>query len=490
MQVASRTGAALRKADNGGSGATRGFVLLSSLAFALGFGVGGLSVGTSRERPTELHLPTGLLQFLAHAQHQLNQLSSAAIDAVATPSEPAEKTTEAAARIMAPPTPKPPGWWGGGEQADSGLAQIELRRGDTLMDVLSRVGIQATEAYDAVSSLREVADLRRLRAGQRLVIELAPVESEERLRKLVLPLDAATEVHLVRAEDGAFAARSVERRLQREMVRVGGEIRDSLFASAVTAGLPSSALHQMVKLLSWDVDLQRDVHPGDRFETVFERKINEAGEPAGGGDLLFVGLKLRGREIEAYRFTTADGRVGFFDGQGRTLRKWLLKTPVDGARLSSTFGPRRHPVLGYTRMHKGIDFVAPTGTPVLAAGDGVVEFAGRNRGYGKYIRLRHNGEYGTAYAHLSRFAPTIKRGRRVKQGEVIGYVGSTGMSTGPHLHYEMLQRGEQVNPLTLKAEFSDQLPNVDLRRFQELRAEIDDLRDRPERDQMLAERAE
>jgi murein DD-endopeptidase MepM/ murein hydrolase activator NlpD len=252
---------------------------------------------------------------------------------------------------------------------------------------------------------------------------------------LVWPLDVAREIHLVRAADGSFATEDVERPLTRQLFRAQGEIVGSLYQSARGAGLPAQSLAEMIALLSWDLDLQREVHAGDRFETVLERRRDAEGNVVAYGDLVYVGLDTRERTIAAYRFTGPDGQIDFFDRDGRALRKWLLRTPVDGARLSSEFGPRRHPVLGYTRMHKGIDFAAPPGTPILAAGEGVVAFVGRNRGYGNYVKLRHNGEYDTAYAHLSRFAKDLKRGRRVSQGEVIGYVGSTGLSTGPHLHY-------------------------------------------------------
>jgi murein DD-endopeptidase MepM/ murein hydrolase activator NlpD len=368
---------------------------------------------------------------------------------------------------------------------------VEVRRGDTLLDILARAGIDAAEAHDAVRSLKQVANLRRLQIGQRLALEVEPAAGQgQRLARLVFPVDAATEVQLVRDAAGGFAAASIDRPLQHELVRVAAEISDSVYGSARAAGLPPEALGQMVKLLSWDVDFQREVHPGDRFETVFERRVNEHGEAAGAGGLVFVGLDTRGREIEAYGFTTKDGRTSFFDRNGRALRKWLLKTPIDGARLSSQFGPRRHPVLGYNRMHKGIDFAAPPGTPILAAGDGVVDFAGRNQGYGRYIRLKHSGGYSTAYAHLSRFEPGVKRGRRIRQGEVIGYVGSTGLATGPHLHYEVLHRGEQVNPLGLKAAFADQLQGAELQRFHAWRAEIDQVRRRSEREEMVAQQAE
>jgi murein DD-endopeptidase MepM/ murein hydrolase activator NlpD len=249
----------------------------------------------------------------------------------------------------------------------------------------------------------------------------------------------------------------------------------------------------MITLLSWDLDLQREVQPGDRFEAVIERGVNDEGEPAGAAVLLFVGFESAERTVAAYRFAPVpDGRADFYDREGRAVRKWLLRTPVDGARLSSAFGPRRHPVLGYTRMHKGVDFAAPAGTPVIAAGDGTVVFAGRNRGYGNYVRLRHDDEHGTAYAHLSRIAPGIKPGRKVRQGELIGRVGSTGLSTGPHLHYEVLRGDEPIDPMTVKASFGSELRGGELRRFLAQRDRVDGLRRPPpgpdDRERLVADR--
>ena len=354
------------------------------------------------------------------------------------------------------------------------LAEVELRRGDTLLDILQRAGIGATEAHEAVGSLRSVTNLRRLQVGQRLGLALDPDgRPEAMLTHLVLPLDAATEIHLVRGEDGDFAASSVDRKLRIETVAVAATIEQSFYAAGLEAGLPPATLAQMIKLLSWDIDFQRDLQPGDRLEAVYRRQLNDAGELAGAGELDFVGLATGGRTIEAYRHSAPDGRSDFYDRQGRSLRKWLLKTPVDGARLSSGFGSRRHPILGYTRMHRGIDFAAPTGTPVLAAGAGVVESAGRNRGYGNYLRLRHNRDYATAYGHLTKFAPGMRPGRRVEQGEVIGYVGATGLATGPHLHYELLVDGHQVNPLSVDLAGGEPLQGADLTRFAARRAEID-----------------
>ena len=354
------------------------------------------------------------------------------------------------------------------------LDQVELRRGDTLLAVLERAGLAADEAHAAVVSLREVADLRRLQIGQRLGLALDPAGAAgATLARLVLPLDAATELHLERGRDGSFATRSVGRRLRRETVAVAVPVVDSFYAAGLAAGLPPATLAQAIKLLSWDVDFQRDLQPGDRLEAIHRRHRNEQGELAGEGELDFVGLATAGRAIEAYRFVTPDGGTDYYDRSGRSLRKWLLRTPVDGARLSSRFGPRRHPILGYTRMHQGIDFAAPTGTPILAAGAGVVEVAGRNRGHGNYLRLRHPGGYATAYAHLARFAPGMKPGRRVEQGEVIGLVGATGLATGPHLHYEVLHQGRQVNPLGLDLAGGAALRGTLLRAFLERRDALD-----------------
>lgn len=488
----------------------RNFLLLGAAAFGVGFGVGGLTVaGISAGKA---HLPGGGIELTLRQDAAAVAAEAPAAIGVAEAAEAEPSLAILPAAFAAPPArphvptptaarpaeaPKPPSAVPRAKPAappvpaDPERAEVEVRRGDTLLDILARAGIETAEAQDAVTSLKKVANLRRLQVGQRLALEVEPAEGErQRLARLVLPVDAAKEVHLVREAGGGFAARSIERPRKREMVRVRAEIADSVYEAAQGAGLPAETMGQMIKLLSWDVDFQRDVHPGDRFETVFERQVNEEGETVAAGELLFVGLDTQERRVEAYRFTTSDGRTGFFDRQGRSLRKSLLKTPIDGARLSSTFGMRRHPILGYTRMHKGIDFAAPPGTPILAAGDGEVEFAGRNAGYGKHVRIRHNRELGTAYAHMSRFAPGIKRGKRVRQGEVIGYVGSTGLASGPHLHYEMLVKGEPVNPLSVKVAMADQLQGEELERFLALRSAVDRLRQRPGQEQMVAQRVD
>ena len=234
-------------------------------------------------------------------------------------------------------------------------------------------------------------------------------------------------------------------------------------------------LAEIIRIYSWDVDFQREIQSGDRFEVAYERFVDDEGDVVRHGEVIFARLNLSGDLNALYRFESRPGSVDYFDEKGRSAKRPLLRTPIDGARLSSRFGKRRHPVLGYTRMHRGVDFAAATGTPIYAAGDGVVSYRGRKGGYGNYIRLRHSAGYNTAYAHMSRFKKGIALGSRVRQGQVIGFVGTTGRSTGPHLHYEILSNGRQVNPLTVKMPSGTRLGKKELAKFQSKRANIDAL---------------
>jgi murein DD-endopeptidase MepM/ murein hydrolase activator NlpD len=370
--------------------------------------------------------------------------------------------------------------------------QVTVRRGDTLIDILNRAGIAQAEAHAAVQSLRTVYDPRHLRAGQELLIR-AEDESAgtRRLIGLDFDLDFDHAVRVTRGADGRYATAKVDRPQRRDLVHRAGIIDDSLYVSAERAALPHEVIIGLIKLFSWDVDFQRDVRRGDQFETLFEVvSLEDGSADVRGGELLYAALSIDGRLFEGYRFELPDGRVAYFDRSGKSLRKFLMRTPIDGARLSSGFGMRRHPILGYTLMHKGVDFAAPTGTPIYAAGDGRVEVAKRNGGYGKYVRIRHTGEYSTAYAHMSRFAKGIAPGRRVRQGQVIGYIGTTGRSTGPHLHYEVLRDNAQINPLKIKQAANQQLAGADLERFRAEVARIDRLRADPPRGTQLASRGE
>ncbi len=368
--------------------------------------------------------------------------------------------------------------------------RVEVRRGDTLLDILLRLGIPRAQAHEAIASLEGIYDPRRLRPGQYLTVELERLRSEAealRLASLSLSLDFEKRLRLSRTAGGGFEAATVARPLLRQPALAGGTISDSLYRAAGAAGVPPETLAELVRLFSWDIDFQRDIRPGDRFTILYEEILSADRRQRRGGEVLYAAFELGGETLTAYRFTRGDGTVGYYDRSGRSVRKSLMRTPVDGARLSSRFGKRRHPVLGYTRMHKGVDFAAPRGTPIYAAGDGTVVFAGRNKGYGNYVRIRHNGTYTTAYAHMSRIAKGVRKGVRVRQGQVIGYVGSTGLVTGPHLHYEVLRDGRQVNPLALRQVAAEALRGADLTAFARRVAEIDALRARLVRARLVAQ---
>jgi len=230
----------------------------------------------------------------------------------------------------------------------------------------------------------------------------------------------------------------------------------------------------MAHAFSYDVDFQREVQPGDSFELLYERIADNSGRILATGDLVYAAMTLSGRTLRVYRYVIGGTHVAeYFNGQGQSVRKALLRTPIDGARLTSSFGMRMHPILGYSTMHRGIDFGATTGTPIMAAGAGVIEQAGPNAGYGNFVLLRHNAAYETAYAHMSRFASGIKRGVHVRQGQVIGYVGATGLTTGPHLHYEVRINRDQVNPLSIKMMPGPRLAGRQLQSFRAVANEVD-----------------
>lgn len=209
-------------------------------------------------------------------------------------------------------------------------------------------------------------------------------------------------------------------------------------------------LAELIKAFSYDVDFQRDVQRGDKLDVLYERMETKEGVPAGYGNVVYAALDLGKQTVKIYRYADKNGNADYYDVKGASVRKALLRTPINGAKITSRFGVRNHPILGYSKMHRGVDFGAPIGTPIYAAGDGTVNFASKKGGYGNYLVIRHSGKYSTAYGHVSRFARDITPGKKVKQGQIVAYVGNSGMSTGPHLHYEVLVNNQQVNPSGVK----------------------------------------
>ncbi|CCQ74253.1 putative metallopeptidase [Magnetospira sp. QH-2] len=346
--------------------------------------------------------------------------------------------------------------------------------GDTLAAILSRAALSVGERPRVIRALSKAYNVRRIKPGQEFTLTFGAVKEDGQrdLTKLVLKVDHRNEVHL-KATDKGYEAKKVEKTLARELARGNGTINGSLYVAAKRAGVPAAAIAEMIRIYSWDLDFQRDIRRGDKFDLVYEKLIDEDGETVGTGNILVASMTLSGDTRTLYRHELKDGRIDYFDEKGQGARKALMRTPINGARLSSGFGRRKHPVLGYSKMHKGIDFAAATGTPIFAAGDGVIVKRQRKGGYGKYIRIRHNGTYHTAYAHMSRYAKKLSVGSRVRQGQVIGYVGSTGRSTGPHLHFEILKGDRQVNPLRVRMPSGEKLKGKEFARFKGTRKDLD-----------------
>lgn len=355
---------------------------------------------------------------------------------------------------------------------------VQVASGDTLVDVLVRGGVEDTEANQAVNSLKGFYNPRSLKAGQRVTLAFSkPLHGLGigDLTKVSLHMTPAKEISAQRTDDGGFQGGEEKLQLNRQVARFNGTIQGSLFGSAQKAGIPVPVINAMIRALSYDVDFQRDVQPGTPFDVVFEGYYDSRGKLVRHGDMLYAAISVNNETISMYRFETDEGSVEYFNAKGESIKKALLKTPVDGARLSSGYGMRRHPILGYGKMHKGVDFAVPTGTPIQSAGDGVIEEAGNKGGYGNYVRVRHSGGYATAYAHMSRIATGMRPGKRVKQGQIVGYVGSTGRSTGPHLHYEVLMGNQHINPLKVKMSTTTRLAGRELERFKQVKRQVEDV---------------
>jgi murein DD-endopeptidase MepM/ murein hydrolase activator NlpD len=356
-------------------------------------------------------------------------------------------------------------------------AVLQLGSGEMLTELLSRAGVSAGQAAQAVEALFTRIDPRGLKAGQKVTVTFAPSPygfGRGPFRQVSLAADPVRDV-AARWTGSDFAAIETQRQVTRQVAHYSGTIKSSLYESASSAGVPLPVILAMIKALSYDVDFQRDIQPGDTFDVLFEGWYDTKGKLVRAGDLLHAGLDLSGTAISLYRYEDPQGQSDYFTATGENVKKALLKTPVDGAKITSGFGMRNHPILGYSKMHKGIDFGVPPGTPIQAAGDGTVEMAGPFGAYGNYVRLRHGNGYGTAYAHMSRIGQGIHTGRHVSQGQIIGYVGSTGRATGPHLHYEVLVGNTQVNPMSIKVPTGIRLAGRELERYLAHRRQMDQM---------------
>ncbi len=356
--------------------------------------------------------------------------------------------------------------------------KVAINSGETLMQVLTDAGADRVDAYHAVAAMRPLYSPKKLRAGQEISLTFLTdpaadaASSTKLLTAISLQPDIDRAIEVTRADDGSYRTEEFQKELTSGFAQARGSISASLFLDAQEAGVPAQIIVEMIRMFSYSIDFQREIHPGDTFEVFFDRKYDEDGIAVKEGQIAYASLNVDGKAHRLWRFKTADGNWDYFDEAGNSMKKFLMKTPVDGARISSTFGMRRHPILGYSKLHAGVDFAAPKGTPIYAAGDGTIKMASRYGGYGNYVSIRHANGYETAYAHMNGYARGIRTGVRVRQGQVIGYVGTTGRSTGPHLHYEIHIAGKKVNPLGLKLATGVKLTGKQLASFKATRQKV------------------
>lgn len=342
--------------------------------------------------------------------------------------------------------------------------KVTVRSGDSLSAIFSRAGISAQETHRVTNADDRVRALRRIYPGDELLFH---VDDEGRLQSLRYAMDSVRTLVVERDPEDGFTTRIVEEVLETRVVEAAGTIDRSLFVSARRAGLSQRQVMQFMSIFEWQLDFNRDIRQGDTFSIVYEAEFLD-NEQVSDGRILAAKLINGNRRHTALRFEQEDGTVGYYGANGENLRKAFIRRPVQNARISSGFDRNRmHPVLGERRPHLGTDFAAPTGTPIMASGAGRVVHVGRKGGYGHTVIIEHNNRYRTLYAHMSRYADGLRNGSRVEQGEVIGYVGRSGLATGPHLHYEFLVEGNHYDPMSIDLPTGDPVPESQMTAFRQ-----------------------
>ena len=342
--------------------------------------------------------------------------------------------------------------------------QLTLRAGEGIGALLRRGGYRSTKISEAINAIDDKASLRRLQIGTKFQV------ADKGFRFMAKP---GRDLYVINYPDNGWLALTALRPIESYVSFLQGAVDDSIYKSAMAAGVSEAAYTEYVRVMGFSVDFQREIRTGDRFELLYETDRDSIDGKRIGGRLHYAGLVLSDRSLGFFRYDEADDVVGWYDEEGNSAARTLIRTPITGARLSSSFGQRKHPVSGFNAMHKGVDFAAPLGTPIIAAGSGVIRECGWKGSFGRYIRIKHNATYDTAYAHMKSIAPQIRVGTRVKQGEVIGFVGSTGRSTGAHLHYEILVNNRQVNPMTVRLPTGKRIAVQHLESFKKIVTKID-----------------
>jgi murein DD-endopeptidase MepM/ murein hydrolase activator NlpD len=353
---------------------------------------------------------------------------------------------------------------------------IKVVAGDSLQKILLKEKISKEEVNKIYQKIKGIIDLTKIRQGQTITIVFRTKQNKPSISRITFQVDELSTAYIYyRNKTDDYEVRLNQKNLERVNFLAKGIIVNSLFASAQKIDIDAEVIVEFARIFGFEIDFQRDIRKNDEFQIFYERFEDDEGENFKNGNILFAYLKNSGREIKLYRYKDSKNNIGYFTPDGKSIEKALMKTPINGARLSSGFGFRKHPILGYNKLHQGTDFAARRGTPVMASGSGTVERASWFGAYGKYVRIRHNSTYKTAYAHLSKFGRNIKAGKKVRQGQIIGYVGSTGRSTGPHLHYEVLVNNKRINSQRLKLPSGKKLSKNEMENFNLEKKRIDQL---------------
>ena len=350
------------------------------------------------------------------------------------------------------------------------------KSGDTYQSIVNKLNINQNEKKRVLETILKEKTLKILRINQKFSFKIDNLSNNE-IIEFRIQTDKKNEILFTRfSEDIDFKSERIKKNLTKKLVYKETIITDSLYNSAINLNISPNIIIEFARLYGFQIDFQRDVWKNDSFQIIYEQFTNEDNFVVDTGEIIFANLNLQDTDYQLYKFEYEKNKIDYFDENGKSIRKTLMKTPINGARLSSSYGKRKHPILGYTKMHTGTDFAAPKGTPIMASGDGKVIKAGWCGGGGNCVKIKHNSTYQTVYAHMSKFGRGIKKGVRVKQGQVIGYVGSTGMSTGPHLHYEVIENGKKINSQKLKLPSGKILKGGNRKNFEVAKIKIDVLK--------------
>ena len=350
------------------------------------------------------------------------------------------------------------------------------KTGDTYQSIINKLNIDKKEKKILLENILKEKSLKILKINQKFTFKFDNL-SKKKIIEFKIETDKKNEILFSKISDqDKFISKQIEKNFKKNVVYKETVITNSLYNSAVDLGIKPNIIIEFARLYGFQVDFQRDVWKDDSFQIIYEEFVNENDKVIDTGEIIFASLNLQNTDLRLYKYEFKKDKVDYFDENGKSIRKTLMKTPINGARLSSSYGKRKHPILGYTKMHTGTDFAAPTGTPIMASGDGKVTKAGWCGGGGNCVKIKHNSTYQTVYAHMSKFGRGIKKGVRVKQGQIIGYVGSTGLSTGPHLHYEVIENGKKINSQKLKLPSGKILKGEERKKFEVSKIKIDVLK--------------